>query len=291
MTPRSTAMRRALAIIGVCAWLVLALVRPDFFSRWSSLAGQIGGGVMMGTFFGTTTLAAVWLAFGRQGFAGRIGQWLACCLAIMAAATVNMWMGGVPLDRVPPISALLSAVAVVQSALIASLLWILGKTTGIRLCHLDALPADQQFGIRAVLVVTGLIAAILGGIRWALELHTPAPSAVSRAVSIYGYLVLCNLFMVLPLIVAPLLRRFALACTLGAIGFVVLVTAFEVSGLNQIERGPRDGLLVLLPLNLAQVGWLVLALFVVRRAGYRLSAATPASHRSDTAAAPHYDPA
>ena len=128
-----------------------------------------------------------------------------------------------------------------------------------------------------MLVVTGLIAAILGGIRLALEVLTPEFKAGGRTIVIYGYLVLCNLFVVLPMIVAPLLRRFALTCTLAGLGFVGLITAFEASGFNQIESGPDDAWAILLPLNFVQVGWVLLALYVVRRAGYRLSAA-PSAH-------------
>ena len=283
-------LRRALAIIGLCAWLALLLVIPDFFSRWSGWAGRISAGVLLGTFFGGTTLSAMWLVFGRKGYARRIGRWLACCLAIMAAMTVNCLVSIMPMGRVVPMSALFGAVAAVQSGLIAGLLWILGKTTGAHLRHLDELPsdilgADQQFGIRAVLIATGLIAAVLSGIRWALDLNIPESSPDRRGIVIFGFLVLCNLFVVLPLIIGPLLRRFALTSTLAALGFVGLITALEVSGINQIERGAANAWSILLLLNYAQAGWVLLALCFVRRAGYRLSAAIPVSPRPGAFAA------
>jgi hypothetical protein len=280
-------LNRDLAIVGVCAWLALAVAWPAYLGPWSK---SIGPNFVLGTFCGSTTLSALWLVFGAAGYARRLWIWLLCGMATAAALTINAWMSGGLQNDGPMMCLIMGAVAMTQSALIAGVLWILGKATGARLRHLDELSSkvgggDQQFGIGAVLTVTGIVAAVLGGMRLLLEWQTPRSNIVVHSTAFLGYFVLCNLFVALPFTITPLLRRFALTCTLVALVLVVGVTALQVSGYRQFDNHPGDGWNRFLPVNVIQVGWVLLALYFVRRAGYRLSAAIPASHRPEASAA------
>lgn len=284
--------KRFLAIVGVCAWIVLAVPWHAYLRRWSGSIGHIGPTIVLGTFFGSTTLSALWLVFGVAGHARRLWIWLVCGMATTAALTINAWMSGGLQNDGPIMCLILGAVAMTQCALIAGVLWILGKATSARLRHLDELPVavsggDQQFGIGAVLTVTGIVAAVLGSMRLLLEWQTPNSNIVVHSIAFFGYFVLCNLFVALPFIITSLLRRFALVCSLIAIALAAGVTALEVSGYRQLDNHPGgDPWSTLLPVNIIQVGWVLLALSFVRRAGYRLSAAIPVSPRPEASAAP-----
>jgi hypothetical protein len=275
--------------------VALVVAQPGLFSRWSSVAGQLGGGVLMGTLFGTITLFAIWVALGTTTLGGTITRSVVCCLAIGAAATINALIGGVPINRLPPLSMLFCVVAIVQCLLVTGLLWILGKASRARLCHLESLPsgvrtADQQFGIREVLVVTAIIAVLLGAIRLILQLAPGAASPLAQGAIIWGYWVLCNVFIVVPVIVAPLLRRFALACTLIALVFVGVVTGLEVTALHRIEKGPDTGWIAFALGNYVQSAWVLLALVVLRYGGYRLVKADSTSRAGDRSASQPHDP-
>lgn len=273
-------------MVGGSALVALVVAQPGLFSRWSSLAGQLGGGLLMGNLFGTITLVGIWVTFGTATLGGRVGRLVGCCLAIAAAATISAMIGGVPVSRLPPISMLFGVVAIVQCLLVTSLLWILGNASRARLRHLDDLPrsvraTDQQFGIREVLVVTAIIAVLLGAIRLILQLAPGAASPLTQGAIIWGYLVLCNVFIVLPVIVSPLLRRFALTCTLIALVFVGVVTGLEVTALHRIEKGPDTGWIVFSLANYVQSAWVLLALGVLRYGGYRLVKADSSPHTDD----------
>ena len=101
---------------------------------------------------------------------------------------------------------------------------------------------------------------------------------ISEGVLTFAYLALCNVFVTMPLLVAPLLRRFALVCTLLALAFVTLVTVGENSALVFIERAPNNTQLIVWQrmywaTNYFQAMWVLLALGTLRLGGYRLAAA------------------
>ncbi|MCI0359819.1 MAG: hypothetical protein L0211_15185, partial [Planctomycetaceae bacterium] len=250
-------------------------------SGWAALAAL---GVRYGTFFGLIALAASWTVFGFKPRWTRIGQSLALIAMAVLAMLVSGLLGNMARGEVLPFAGAMSLVAIGQWLLIAGLLWTMTAPRRVRLCRIQDLSPDlrareAQFGIRDLLIATGVTAALLAVIRAVLSQSWPSSgmSSTPGALLIFGYLAACNAFVTMPLLAAPLLRRFGAAATLLALAFVALVTVCELTAWFR-QIGPIHAVhgfshrVVVWVMNYSQAAWVLAALVTLRADGYRLVA-------------------
>jgi len=203
------------------------------------------------------------------------------CGSALVAVLLNGLLSNMPDGQFPAFAGVFGLIAVGQWLLIAIPLWLLLTRRGISFRHVgelspDVRATDQQFGIREILIVTAVTASLLSAIRWLFASLPWAPDeSMRRGLMIFGYLALCNVFVTLPLLVAPLLRRFAHVSTLIALAFIALITSCEVPAFHQVERNSTNERIVWITLwvmNYVQAMWVLMALGTLRAGGYRLAA-------------------
>lgn len=268
---------RLLLYFAVVACIALVAMQPSLFSRWA-WGREIATGLMVGTYFGVISLSAAWMAVGFGPRIARIWQSLAPCAIALVALVVNFLLGPMLGYELPVIVAVCGLAALGQWLLAVGTLSSLVTARNIRLRHAselstDVAASDQQFGIRELLLATAGTAALLGAIRWLVQSHSTAPDvSMIRGLVIFGYVVACNVFVVIPLLVGPLLRRFAGMSTLLALTFVAIVTSCEIAAFRHFKSVSNETV-VFWTINYVQAMWIVLVLGTVRAGGYRLAGA------------------
>lgn len=221
----------------------------------------------------------------------RIIQSLALCTMAVLAFLLNGWLGDVPTAELPALAGVFGLVALVQWMLMLGLFWPLLMMRGIRLHCLQDLPGDspakqKQFAIRELLIVTFAVAVFLGATRWWILSQQAADQSTNRTVYFYGYLVLSNLLLTIPLLVATVLRRYGVVLTLIACAFAGLVTVSEIAVFLHYNPMPwpesQKFHRMFWTVNGVQALWVLLAMGALRLGGYRL-AVRPATASSPSA--------
>jgi hypothetical protein len=263
-----------IAIFVALGWVLIAAVGPD--RGGPSLSANLVIGLVLGTIFGQVSLAAAWCALGPFALIRRLPLAFAWLAAIVVAFGVNI-SGTTP---IPSLILLLvyAGAMLIQWLLVQAPLWLLVGRYGMHVHHrndhcLVRSPGDQQFGIRQVMILTALVATVLGVGRLALGgLKQDEPLNDWRGVLLFAFLVVTNAIISIPLIVAVLLPRRAPIAVCGAITAGTLVTAIEQTLLPFVFPSPRgtDDFWVFVVINLFQFAWILAVLFVLRAGGYRL---------------------
>lgn len=278
------------------ALLAMVAIQIRYLMRWGGWAQCVAFGSLSGTFVGLIALAAAYSIIGRGSLRSRLALSVLLCVAAVGAVPVHFLIGEVfviPYRRVDTsklvsTAGLFSLFGIGQWLLVGGLLWIVIRMRSLRLSHVSEIPpdtgaSDQQFGVRDVLLLTAVIGALLAAIRWLPVAKTAlGEGALGGGFAYFAYLALCNVFILLPLLVAPLLRRYALVATLVALVFVAVVTIGQNSALEWIAKVPSSMQLLIWhriawATNYVQALWVLLALGIVRAGGYRLAAA-PVQH-------------
>jgi hypothetical protein len=253
-----------LAGVIVAMVLSIAVVR-----QWGASADdQVLFGVIYGALFGLTGLGAAWTAFGPLSLVLRLPLALAIQAGLLLVVLFTM---GVGFDL--GIIGSLGGLVLGQWLLSQLPLWALVWRRRVSLRAVDAaagseLP-DHQFGIRQLLILTAIVAVMLGAGRLlvlSLQLQvTPMGRGQVAVLILVGF---CNTILTLPLIVAALSpQRAILGCCL-AIGLVALVTLCEIPAFTYLS--PGSGQLVFWIMNFGQAFWVLLATGILRAGGYRL---------------------
>jgi len=276
---------RILPALGALALLIVVAMQPDLLGRWSGWVAVAAPAVQYGTFFGLIALAAGWTVFSFARPKARIFHSLVLVAMSVLAMCLGGLLGNVARGELLAFAGVIGLVAIAQWLMIAGLLWPLLATRNVRLCNVQDLTSverakSQQYGIREMLIATAVAAVLLGAIRWFLSQPWPSSldSSASRTLLVFGYLAACNTFVMLPLLVSPLLRRFAMVSTLLALAFVAVVSVCELTALRQ-QFGPVHAAhainlgVVCWLMNFTQAGWVLAALITFRADGYRLVAA------------------
>jgi hypothetical protein len=259
-------------LLASLGWLLFEVVHPDGPPSWPN---SIAVGLMVGTLFGHVSLSATWCALGPLSLVNRLPMAFAW-LAIM----VILW--GFKLALGPSSQSLsdlieLGLAMLTQWLLIQAPMWLLVWLYRVRIDHSDRDEAtsrsdDMQFGIRQLLILTALVAVVLGVGRLALG-GLQSELSGDSSIGMIALLVVSNALIGLPLVAAVLLRRKTLLAVTASIGLATFVTGLELPLLWLIEQQALDGYtyLMLCGMNFVQCLWILTAAFILRLAGYGLS--------------------
>jgi hypothetical protein len=218
-------------------YLVALVLGPVLLFSWVLLAAfepnGPGGpleylfiGYLIGTMFGQATLAAAWTALGPMRLLWRLPLSFGWIAALSIAFIINVvGSNGPNMQAALVISACLGA----QWLLVQIPLWGLAVGYGVWLRHWSDPPQtvqDRQFGIRQVMILTGIVALVLGVCRWIVGgAATQFRDPDWNGIVIFIFLAAAGVIMSLPLLIAGLLPRYArvaiaVAWVLAVVGIV-----------------------------------------------------------------------
>jgi hypothetical protein len=292
MAPNLTTRKTWVCAIAACTLVGAAMMAAQFqmLIRWRAWTGPLAVGFLFGGYLSLIALAAAWTALGLRRPTSRIAQSLLLCTFAVSAAVANMvlptalWPTArfVPREELLWPAALFTTVALVQWFLIAAALVGIRTARNIGLRHVANIPpgfakSDQQLGIRDLLLATAGVGVLLGAVRLIVESDAlNSGNAVTSAAGSFGFVALCNVLLMLPLLVAPLFRRFALLSTAIALVFAICVTLGQsmtyVDAMNPAH--PTQVAIwrqVIWATNSVQVVVVLVVLGILRAGGYRLA--------------------
>jgi hypothetical protein len=265
----------ALVLVPILAidGLLLAFIDPDGPKRSTE---YITLGHLFGALFGQASVAAAWAALGPGRWYARVPLSLAWIVLLVGALAINLGLYIGPDD----IILLLFVCLVGQWLLVQIPLWILALMYGLRMVHTSDLRESNdsshslslpQFGIRQLMILTAIVAVVLGLLR-SLILSAADKLPQSGDAAAFIFLAVAAIVMTLPLVVAAILPRGWLIATFVVLGVIAVVTYGEF-GLSEIAglrgRGPDQWHFVWI--NSFTAIWVLLPLCVVRVTGYRLT--------------------
>lgn len=276
MQPVSQRMMCAVLVaLGALAIAVLAFGLPRHVARLLGTGDAISLGMMYGTLSAPFALFGFWAVLGTQRLVVRLVLIFVGMATVALTLVIPILQAGEMRGLMLP--AILTLAGVTLSALVAAPLWQLTARRGIQLRHVNELSpvvrgADQQFGIRELLVITVITAALLGGVRWLIEIRPILKSgSVGATIVFYIGMVVLIVFGLLPLLVAPLLRRFALPLTALGILLLAVGTVIEIPIAHRLGTISNKTWPVFWSMNFTQAAWLLATLGTLRAGGYRLA--------------------
>ncbi|HUE73152.1 MAG TPA: hypothetical protein VMP01_19865 [Pirellulaceae bacterium] len=232
-------------------------------------------GFWLGSMFGLTTLASAWAAFGPEPLLFRLPLSLVWVAMVIGAMLANVALYAVPASELASELVIIGSGLLAQWLLVQLPLWGLVMFYGLRLRHIDSRPQqadlrERQFGIRQLMIFTGLVGVTLG-------IGRILVGALSNRFSIDGegpifvFLAVAAIVMTLPVLLAALLPRWAVPATVGMLLIVGLTTVVEVPLLDRIHGGWGPDMWHFFWINAFTAGWIALVCVVVQRNGYRLA--------------------
>jgi hypothetical protein len=254
----------------VPSWLLLAVLDPKGPPIvWNYLLV----GYLIGTMFGQTTLASAWTALGPLPLLWRLPLSLGWVSALSILFVVNTTIHGNGPDA--QFGLILAICLAGQWLLVQCPLWVLVVLYGIRLRHVSDPPEtirDRQFGIRQVMILTAIVAVVLGACRWAAAASAQAFSNTDwNEVIILAFLAAAGIAMTLPLLVAALLPRYWWLAIAVVLALIACGTWYELP-LMQIAGGRGGGpdIWHLVFINGFQSAWILAVVALVRLCGYSI---------------------
>jgi hypothetical protein len=180
----------------------------------------------------------------------------------------------------PSILVIFGFAALIQWALAQAPLWGLAVGYGLRLRHAADVQshqerAERQFGIRQLLVVTAVVAVVLGICRAIVGGLVRREAFEAGAMVIIGMLVVAGIVMMLPLLLAALLPRHALPASVVMLVLIAVGTAAELPLLEALRpTGPGGGPETwhFLAINAVQAFWVLALAGGMRLGGFALAA-------------------
>jgi hypothetical protein len=272
LAPRYRVLRWIGPLIGLGPLLIVAIQSEPQPKPWE----YVTIGLVYGTFFGHATLAAAWTALGPLPLVWRLPLSLGWLAALIAALAVNMSVHGPGDDA--EILAIFGCVILGQWAVAQTPMWGLSIGYGVRLRYTSDADAatdrnERQFGIRQVMVVTAIVAIVLGIGRVLIPALVKPDVFAAGPLIIIAFLAGTGIVMMLPLLLAALLPRLAVPTSLLMLILIGLGTAAELPLLTAINRVPGGG-----PnswhfygINGFQAAWVLALAGSMRLGGYRLS--------------------
>jgi hypothetical protein len=259
------------AMVGL-AWTVL-LVLPEGNGPQDIVTGLLMG-ALFGTLFALTALGAAWTVLGPWPLLLRVPLAIMMQLVGLVAMTKNVSMPGPGID--PEFLGVLGGAMLGQWVLTQAVLWTVAVFRGLRLqIAMQSARNDMQFGIRQVMILTAVIAVTLGAGRLVIQYLRWSDNVGPfdwEVVLLFGFLVLANTLITVPLIFSVALPRKAVLATGVALAFAVLTTACEIPAFELVRPAGSagDDWPVFVIMNLAQTLWIAAALSILRFGGYRL---------------------
>lgn len=255
------------------SWVLLAALMP----RGPNQLEHVIIGYLLGTMFGQATLASAWMALGPAPLLWRLPLSLGWIAALSLAFILNIDLhGGGPG----------TGIALVMAAclggiwlLVQAPLWGLAVAYGVRLRHWSDPPEtnhERQFGIRQLMILTAIVAVVLGACRWIVGEAAPHFDGDSRNVWIFVFLAGAGIVMTLPLLVATLLPRWAWLATTAVLGLIAVGTWYEWPLVTMIPgRGGGPDIWHLVFINAFQAVSVVAVALIVRLCGYGIQHPQP----------------
>jgi hypothetical protein len=230
----------------------------------------------LGTMFGQATLAAAFTALGSGALIRRLPVCLAWLFCLAFAMAINSLLYS------QPNPAIILFATFGQWLLAQAPLWILAwrRGLGIRLGEdrVGRSAGQLQFGIRQLMILTAIVAVLLGaGRALAPAIKSIVDGGSWHEAPAFAFVVATNVVLTLPLALGILLpQRAGLACVLG-LAFLGLATWCELSLLWVFLPGTGapdpDVVGMFWAMNLLQAAWVLVPLGVLRLVGYRLAGA------------------
>jgi hypothetical protein len=270
--PRLRVLLALLPLVGM-GWLCLALMD---LRGGGKLREYVFYGYWYGTLFGHTSVAAAWAALGPSPWYVRLPlavTWLAGLLVAVAITLARH--GGSYGETI----ALFAALLLGQWLLMQVPLWALAWTYRLEMQHRnDMVPADQrsgrlalQFGIRQLMTLVLVVAIVLGILRavtlWAVDYGDRGGGDLISFI----YLAVAACIMSLPLMMAALLPRRAVAATLGVLVLSALATVWELPLLRLFPIAAGTDPWHFVFMNGFLVVWVLALIGAVRLNGYGLA--------------------
>lgn len=269
MTPHGRLSIIAGVIIGL-SWLTITFIEPDLPDPLE----EAGIGYFLGTLFAHITLAAAWAAFGPGNLILRIplsAFWLVLVICgIFANLTVN---------NGPDAFIAVIAVCLIGQYFVLMLPFLLlafGFRIGVQ--HHSEVATDAakglQFGIAHLMVITAVVAGLMGLGRLGVAFF---PRGGEYPVFIF--LVVAAIIQSVPLLLAALLRRFAIPAAIAIVLLIGFATWWEGSLLQMLKLGPGPNLYHLIFINLFTALFTLIIALIIRLNGFFLSMRGPAEAR------------
>lgn len=224
-------------------------------------------GIIVGTVYLSTMLAAAWTAFGPARLSIRLPLSLA-------------WAGLMGLSIDLPLLLDDGPRQFGYFLLMTSILWLAAQLPfwsvasyfQLRLRHQGSPPASDQrsgqFGIRQLLLFTTFIAVLLG-IGRGLLLSVPKLSFDTEELQFWGFLFVAQIAISVPLICATMLPRRVCAGICVSLVLIAGVTAVQWPLARQIVGGtPTDEFTLSVSANLTSIFWAFVFALVIRYSGY-----------------------
>ena len=265
-------MLRALAYaapILLLDWLLIAFIGVYSANGWWE---PIAVGLVFGSLFGQTTLAATWSAFGSPRPLWRVLGSLFWIVMLSVGLAINARVNGGPRSE----AIVFGAITFSQWLLLQLLLWSIRLAFGVQMRHVQDEefaydPSQQQFGIRQLMIITTVVGVALGIGRLVIPRLIDQTYFPGHDLPILAFLVVAEVVLTLPLVLAALLRRYAVGGTVVALAFVALVTFGEVPLLRLFAAGPTGPETTdFIAVNAVASTMVLLVLTVIRLNGYSL---------------------
>jgi hypothetical protein len=282
-SPHNCVILTAIVVLIALGWLLVASLHPG---GPPTTVESFKIGLLIGTMFGQTSLAAGWCALGPFALVRRLplaAVWLA---ALTVALGINLVT-----DRSQPPDGLRILLVVggamcAQWLLVQLPIWWLVARYGLRIRLPDETrppgQRSQQFGISQLLILTTIVAAVLGVGRFFLGgLTTDVVNTMDNGVTLFGFLAIASALISFPLMAAALLRQKTVVAVIAAVALVALATVLEVHLFELIVPGSFDpqNREVLSFMNVTQCAWILATLLLLRAGGYRLESRDEAPDR------------
>lgn len=246
------------------SWLLLAAVEPEGPNQLEHFII----GFLLGTMFGQATLASAWAALGPAPLLWRLPLslgWVAILvIAFLVNISVNNFGGNIE------VALILGGCLGGQWLLVQMPLWGLALGYGVNLRHRDDPPLairERQFGIRQLMILTAIVAVVLGACRWVVTAAMAELQGTNWGeAAVFFMLAAAGIVMTLPLIIAALLPRFAWLATAGVLVLIWLGTWYELPLVNMVGGGPNIWHLAFI--NGFQAAWVLAVVGLLRLCGY-----------------------
>ncbi|MDX1944868.1 MAG: hypothetical protein SFU86_05625 [Pirellulaceae bacterium] len=250
------------------SWLLIVAFEPNGGPR---LYEYIVIGYLLGTLFAQTTLASAWVALGPGTIQWRLSASVVWLLALVTAFGVSIAIHSGPDDVALTVALCLAG----QWIGVQIPLWIMTLAWGLSIRAGEAEPSGRplQFGIRQLMILTAIVAVLFGAGRVVVaQLIAEAPDRTlgGGEALVFAFLAVAAVVLMLPLIVATLVPRFAWLATLAITVLIGLATAWEVSLLSALSLGGPDQW-HFASINAFSVFWILAILSLVRLAGFGLA--------------------
>jgi hypothetical protein len=258
--------------------LLLAVVRPE-----PGEGEFVVIGLIFGTLFGHTTLAAAWCALGPLPLVWRLPLSLLWLAALVASFVAQNPPGPTEMFVV------LAAAMLGQWLIVQAGLWVLAIAYGWRL-RFQAGPdssappqRERQFGIRQLMIVTAIVGVLLGTGRIILT-NLPAEWNVpGRDVAVIVFLGVAAILVTLPLVVAALLPKRSVPACVVVLIVIGVATIWEFPLLARVDpSAPAEVGYLLCWINAFTAAWILSFTLSVRLCGYSPARATEPSKTSES---------